>query len=528
MSIKKAIRRISREYGKIPDVEYYSGDMKQIRSYYDDCCAEKRDSFYIDDTTWNDLSMDAVYKRINSGLSTAGEQYLYYMLRRPMNKAQFDLQQELITAMESEPETRTKLQKILYRIGSSRRIDISGILHTQHTSPLWLIIYILLAAFLPVSIILAVIFGMPGIWVMIASLIINGSLHELRLQHCRQGITTVNYCVSLVYALKQIQKLKHPKLDQHLSGCYSHLQKLKSVLRIGSVSSATQNDLIAMFMVLFFFDLISFELLKKRLAKYHKEFFAIHEAVGQIDAAISIASFRQSLSVWSVPQIDFTAQDACVHAERVIHPLLDCPVPNDLLLERSLLITGANASGKSTYLKASVLCVLLAQTICTAPAASYRASSFRVYTSMAISDKLLSGESYYVAEIKSLKRILDARADNEHVLCAIDEVLRGTNTIERIAASTEILKSLHRKGILSIVATHDAELCTLVGQEYNQAHFEETITENDILFDYRKKPGMATTRNAINLLKLIGCDAAIVDKAHERANSFVQHGRWDP
>ena len=206
--------------------------------------------------------------------------------------------------------------------------------------------------------------------------------------------------------------------------------------------------------------------------------------------------------------------------------MLPDPVPNDFITEKPILITGSNASGKSTYLRSSVLCALMAQTVCTCACEEYKGSPFRIYTSIALSDDLLAGESYYIAEIRSLKRILDEQEKEGFVLCALDEVLRGTNTIERIAASAEILKALNRPGTLCLVATHDAELCALCAGEYDLAHFEETVSDTEISFDYQLKPGPAETRNAIHLLKLMGFDDEIVKSAHARADGYVKTGKW--
>ena len=206
--------------------------------------------------------------------------------------------------------------------------------------------------------------------------------------------------------------------------------------------------------------------------------------------------------------------------------MLTGAVPNDAVLDKSLLITGSNASGKSTYLRAVILSALMAQTIGICPCESYRGSPFRIYTSMALSDDLLAGESYFMAEIKSLKRILDDRGENGFVLCAVDEVLRGTNTVERVAASAQVLEALEERGTLCLIATHDVELCDMAGDGYEKAHFEERISDTDVVFDYRIKPGPATTRNAIHLLKLMGFDEEIVQAAHARADRYVETGKW--
>lgn len=507
------------------EIEYFSGDMEDIRSYFDACCARKKDAFYIDDTTWNDLDMDAVFKRINRGTSAAGEQYLYYMLRRPMDQAQYHKQKALIDLMAAEPDTCRRLTKLMRRSGRQRSVNVTALLQEQNTPAGWLVLYAVLALLLPVSIVLAAVLGMPGVWMMLASLIVNGSLHEYRRHKCDREIRQVNHCVSLVFTLRRLKKMKHSGLDAYLQKAYAHLGRLRTVLRLGSVNTASDNDVIALMMTVLMLDLICFEMLKRLLRRHQEALLTIHEAVGQVDAAMAVAAFRESSGTWSEPEIDFGAKKAFFHAAGVTHPLVPDAVANDVQLEKPLLITGANATGKSTYIKAAMLCALLAQTICTAPAESCRLSACRMYTSMAVRDQLQSGESYYIAEIKALKRILDAPRDMP-VLCAVDEVLRGTNTIERIAASTEILKALCRMGFLCLVATHDAELCTLAGGEWELAHFQETITQQEILFDYRLRSGSATSRNAIDLLRLIGFDEKLVEAAHERANRYVESGKW--
>ena len=146
---------------------------------------------------------------------------------------------------------------------------------------------------------------------------------------------------------------------------------------------------------------------------------------------------------------------------------------------------------------------------------------------MSLRDNIDSGESYYIVEIKALKRILEAvgKADRK-VLCFVDEVLRGTNTVERIAASTQIMKSLTGNGILCFAATHDIEMTELLKDLYENYHFEEEVREGDIFFNYQLLPGKATTRNAIKLLEIMGYDAEIIEKASRQAEFFVESGVW--
>ena len=227
-----------------------------------------------------------------------------------------------------------------------------------------------------------------------------------------------------------------------------------------------------------------------------------------------------------------------------------------------MLLTGSNASGKSTFLKTIAINAIFAQTIYTCLADTYTSRFFRVFSSMALQDNIQGSESYYIVEIKSLKRIIDAAggADTEidaqnvaetdtatdtetetvenadtaatnpythvPVLCFIDEVLRGTNTVERIAASSRILQALAHKNALCFAATHDIELTTILENTYANYHFQEEVSDNDVQFDYQLHKGRATSRNAIKLLGIIGFNKEITDEATGAARAFEETGAW--
>ena len=210
------------------------------------------------------------------------------------------------------------------------------------------------------------------------------------------------------------------------------------------------------------------------------------------------------------------------------HPLLQEAVANDLNAKKGVLLTGSNASGKSTFLRAVAVNALLSQTVHTCAAASYEAPFYRIYSSMSLRDDLAGGDSYYMVEIKSIKRIIDhvGQKNERPVLCFVDEVLRGTNTVERIAASTQIMKKLAAGSALCFAATHDIELTKLLRQEYDNYHFEERIEEDDIFFPYLLMEGPASTRNAIALLRMLQYDEDITDEAEAMAERFLKEGNW--
>ena len=131
-----------------------------------------------------------------------------------------------------------------------------------------------------------------------------------------------------------------------------------------------------------------------------------------------------------------------------------------------------------------------------------------------------------MAEIKSLKRIMDKAGSGRTIICFIDEVLRGTNTIERIAASSQILKELTAENVICFAATHDIELTHILDQSYSNYHFEEEVCGEDVNFNYHLKKGRSVTRNAIRLLKVMEYPDRIVKGAEQQVEEFTNTGKW--
>lgn len=198
---------------------------------------------------------------------------------------------------------------------------------------------------------------------------------------------------------------------------------------------------------------------------------------------------------------------------------------NSILIKNNILFTGSNASGKSTFIKAVALNCILAQSLNTALCSKYRCKFSNVVTSMAIKDNILSGDSYFIAEIKSLKRLLDSLNGEIRVLAFVDEILKGTNTIERISASASILKYAESTNGRLLVATHDMEL-TQILETYENYHFSETVTEDEVTFDYKLKKGPSNTRNALKLLKAMNFNNEVVSLSNQVCNNFIETEKW--
>jgi DNA mismatch repair ATPase MutS len=244
--------------------------------------------------------------------------------------------------------------------------------------------------------------------------------------------------------------------------------------------------------------------------------------VGDVDAAVSVASLRAGTLFWTRPA--FLPPAAPTELAGIRHPLIEDAVPNSLVLgpPYGVLITGSNMSGKSTFVRTVGVNVILAQTIHTCFASSYESPVLRVRSCIGRTDDLLAGKSYYLVEVESVLSLVRASADPAPCLFLLDELFRGTNAVERIAAADAVLSELvgsepggrlHRV----ITATHDGELVDLLRDTYAPFHLTDSLGADGLVFEYRLKPGPATTRNAIALLRLSGAPAGVVNRALQRA-----------
>ena len=138
---------------------------------------------------------------------------------------------------------------------------------------------------------------------------------------------------------------------------------------------------------------------------------------------------------------------------------------------------------------------------------------------MVVRDDLAAGDSYFIVEIKSLRRILEM-VEKYPCTCYIDEILRGTNTVERIAASASVLFYLYNQDVLCIAASHDIELTNLLAKQYDNYHFREHVTDKGIVFNYKINEGPSTTRNAIKLLSFMDFPEEVVTQAEGLAEEY--------
>ena len=184
-----------------------------------------------------------------------------------------------------------------------------------------------------------------------------------------------------------------------------------------NVTGSLLDTLLDYIRMLFHVDIIKFNSMLSFIKENRPIINRIYSNIGYLDTCIAVASFRVSLDYYCQPKL-VKSSKPLIQVKDLYHPLLSDPVPNSIDEDKSVLITGSNASGKSTFIKTMALNAILSQTLYTSISREYNASFFIIYTSMALRDSIFRNESYYIVEIKSLKRILD-RVNNESLCYAL-------------------------------------------------------------------------------------------------------------
>lgn len=520
---------IVNNYGKDINLDEVMIKMKNVSSYF----RNKNEKNIIDDITWNDLNMDDVFKKINNTQSTAGQEVLYDMLRAPVySQAVLTKRDKVIEFFKKNEKERYDIQFILGKLGKSNELYITNCLFNKEDNSRSNLLKFRLLAWIPIISLLLLIIHPMFLILTVGCVVLNVFINQ-RNKVENYYANGFSYMISLINTANKIKEKKFFEIDENIDSIDESLKKLKNIKRksvgIQEKSIMSDMDVFAEYANLIFLrELITYEKVKNTIIKNKKELKNVYEYVGTIDALIAIASFRESLDFYTKPclKISEKKEDNNIEFKDIYHPLVKEPVLNNGNFSKGVLITGSNASGKSTFIKTIAINAIMAQTIYTCFAKEYKTSYFNIYTSMALKDDIHSSESYYIVEIKSLKRILDQVQNNIPCLCFVDEILRGTNTVERIASSCEVLKNIGNENTLCFAAKHDVELTYMLDDIFENYHFEETITDNDIKFDYKIHRGRAQTRNAIKLLEFMGYNKNLVENANYRAKNFLDTGKW--
>lgn len=517
----KSYRRISQLRNQWGNEVSKKRNFEHIRKLFD--ILKNEEEFYIDEQTWLDLDMDKVFLKLDRTLSTVGEQYLYYMLRKPcFSQGKLKRTGEKIEHFRNNEELRDKIRFFLDKLGKDRKATFIEFLNGkfQYSKVLKVILDVL-----ALTALVAVIYAVEknpsiGVLAVFGIYFINLSIHSKVKKRIGADTSCIKYMYRVLAAAKNISSLNNSSknieeiniLKEEIRKCSKLMKSSASIAMAGTEGVDVLLDYINIF---FLMETRSYFSVVKEVEKQRESIKTIYENLGKIDSFISIGSYREELKEYTEPI--FVNESNELILKEVSHPLIENAVCNSLNMDNNIIITGSNMSGKSTFLRTVGINALFAQTIYTCICKEYRGSFFRVITSISVNDNITEGKSYYLGEAEALQRIIKYSGFNNYpILTLIDEIFRGTNPVERVNAAAEILDYLAKNNCLVIVATHDLEITNMVRETYYNYYFTENVTKEGLNFEYKIKEGISPTRNAVKILEYLGYPEEIINNINRR------------
>ena len=229
-------------------------------------------------------------------------------------------------------------------------------------------------------------------------------------------------------------------------------------------------------------------------------------ALGEMESLSCFAVLKNVCSHTCFPS--FTRQYGIV-AEELGHPLIPnaSRVTNPLSLnDEIIIISGSNMSGKTTYLRTVGINVVLARAGGPVCAEKMILSDLHIVTSMRTFDNLSEGVSTFYAELRRIKGVLDAAKRDRNTRFLLDEIFRGTNSVDRLSGARAVITKLSQIGVIGMLTTHDLDLCQMerANDKVSNYNFSEQYEKGQICFDYKMQPGISKTTNARYLMEWIG------------------------
>ncbi len=228
------------------------------------------------------------------------------------------------------------------------------------------------------------------------------------------------------------------------------------------------------------------------------------EVIGELEAINSLSNFAYNNPKYVFPQLNNEEQ---IIFKDLGHPMLadTIRICNDVAFEdqKFIILTGSNMSGKSTFLRSLGINMVLANTGAPVCATSASIHPLDIYVSMRLSDSLTDNESYFFAEVKRLKEVMDV-ADRNLTFILLDEILRGTNSDDKRQGTVEVIKKLISKNVIGAIATHDLKVCDTTNEYPTQLvnkNFEVEIQDGELVFDYKLRDGVCKNKSATYIMK---------------------------
>ncbi len=465
----------------------------------------------VDDETWNDLDLSKLMDKINYTFTTIGTENLYAVLRN--SSENHVIAEDLLHKIKNNRGFREEISYRLAKLGRSVNSNTSKFMYEFMPVKKYNPLFILFSLMPIIGVFLFLINPFLSLLTILAGFGINAYLSQ---KH--KGSTGLDYA-DIFYAINII--VTAGKLNSKFNSKGLKRLALMGPLFVTDDSAGELNAGVQMFnafKLMFLIDYHLYHTANRTLNKNHELYKEGWRYTASLDLHYSLAMWRETLPYYTVPVTEISSY---IQTEGLYHPLVADAVDNELNFNNDILLSGSNAAGKSTFMKALGINVIISNALNTSTSTLFKYTPGKVISSMEITDSVIEGDSYFISEVKSLKRIVDEIEDFDGtVYCIIDEIFKGTNTIERLAAGESFLRYLHEKeNVCLIAATHDMELTELLDGEFDFYHFSEELAGDDINFDYKIKDGIATSSNAIELLRLYEFPEAVYQEARGKVSN---------
>ena len=507
------------EFGNLKSDSF---DFENIESYF-----RKKDNsatFHtLSDKTCNDLDFAELFMFIDRTNSRIGQQYLYNKLRNiPADPIKNISNENLLEEFTNNSDFRVSVQRQLSKLNHREVYYVATLFQDEILKPpKWYFIVPLLSFASALSFVLA--FFNPVFFLVILSLsVINIVIHFWNKKNLFNYFSSIPQLSKLNGVAQELFKHRILKeIQPDLMKSASAINKVSNRMSFFNLETEMQSDqrilfwaILELVKIVFLIEPLFLFGTLKRIDTKRKEIENVFLFVGEIDAIISIASLRKGLENYCTPKIIDERKE--LSAQEVYHPLIENCVTNTLNVNgRSVLLTGSNMSGKTSFIRTIAINVITGLTINTCFATHFSMPQMRVFSAIRISDDLMNDRSYYFEEVMTIKDMIDKSVAENINLFLLDEIFKGTNTVERISAGKAVLSSLNGENNIVFVSTHDIELADLLKNEYDLYHFSEMVDHKTVAFDYKLKEGKLKNRNAIRILQINAYPESIINEAIE-------------
>ncbi len=523
---KKIEDRLSESFGQIKTDSF---DFQFIEKYYRN--KDNSNVYHVlSDKTCNDLDFEDLFMFLDRTNSKVGQQYLYNKLRAiQLDENQTKQNEYLISKLTGDSKLRISVQKKLEKLKHKDAYYIATLFQEALLEPPKWFFVVKLLSFTSVVVLLLSFFYPLFFIALIGVFCVNFVLHHWNKNNLMQYVSSIpqlfilNNLAAQMYA-DPIFKEINPELPKSI-GTINQVKRRMAFFQL-EVKLQGDFEIIAWFIfelvkTLFLLEpLLLFGVLK-RLNSKRKEIEDVYKFVGHIDMLVSIASLRAGLDSYCIPKI--TEKNEII-AEKLRHPLIfNCTENSIRISEKSILLTGSNMSGKTSFIRAIGINVITGLTLNTCFAESMSFPLLKVFSAIRINDDLMNDRSYYFEEVLTIKDMISESGKGNRNLFLLDEIFKGTNTVERISAGKAVLSALNGERNTVLVATHDIELTDMLNEEYELYHFSESLSDMSIGFDYKLKIGSLKNRNAIRILEINGYPKEVIHEATKIATELDEN-----